>query len=99
MGWRHWRKRHPDTSNASGRSCSTRSPARSSNSCWQSPARLSRRTPGTTELQHGFREQYRPVRRLSLAETDEELHVSIPPLVEPAEDLTIEEVRRYSRHL
>ncbi|MDQ2748221.1 MAG: ThiF family adenylyltransferase, partial [Actinomycetota bacterium] len=25
--------------------------------------------------------------------------VSLPPLVEPAESLTIEEVRRYSRHL
>jgi sulfur-carrier protein adenylyltransferase/sulfurtransferase len=28
-----------------------------------------------------------------------ELEVSLPPLVEPAESLTIEEVRRYSRHL
>src|SRR5476651_19660 len=28
-----------------------------------------------------------------------EPHVSLPPLVEPAESLTIEEVRRYSRHL
>jgi molybdopterin/thiamine biosynthesis adenylyltransferase len=25
--------------------------------------------------------------------------VSLPPLVEPAESLTIDEVRRYSRHL
>src|SRR5450432_2298320 len=28
-----------------------------------------------------------------------EPHVSLPPLVEPAESLTVEEVRRYSRHL
>src|SRR5450755_624646 len=28
-----------------------------------------------------------------------EFDVSLPPLVEPAESLTIEEVRRYSRHL
>ncbi|MDQ1496119.1 MAG: sulfur-carrier protein adenylyltransferase/sulfurtransferase, partial [Actinomycetota bacterium] len=28
-----------------------------------------------------------------------EFEVSLPPLVEPAESLTIEEVRRYSRHL
>jgi molybdopterin/thiamine biosynthesis adenylyltransferase/rhodanese-related sulfurtransferase len=27
------------------------------------------------------------------------IHVSLPPLVEPADELTIEEVRRYSRHL
>src|SRR3954469_25630670 len=29
----------------------------------------------------------------------EEQHVSLPPLVEPAADLSIDEVRRYSRHL
>jgi adenylyltransferase/sulfurtransferase len=28
-----------------------------------------------------------------------ELSVSFPPLVEPADSLTIDEVRRYSRHL
>src|SRR5450432_1944131 len=28
-----------------------------------------------------------------------EFDVSLPPLVEPAESLTVEEVRRYSRHL
>src|SRR3712207_4798687 len=33
-----------------------------------------------------------------LSSTEEQL-VSLPPLVEPAEDLSIEEVRRYSRHL
>jgi adenylyltransferase/sulfurtransferase len=31
--------------------------------------------------------------------TNEESDVSIPPLVEPAAELTIDEVRRYSRHL
>src|SRR4051812_19908891 len=31
--------------------------------------------------------------------TQEELAVSLPPLVEPAADLSIDEVRRYSRHL
>jgi len=30
---------------------------------------------------------------------DEERTVSLPPLVEPAEELSIDEVRRYSRHL
>jgi sulfur-carrier protein adenylyltransferase/sulfurtransferase len=29
----------------------------------------------------------------------EEFSVSLPPLVEPAAELTIDEVRRYSRHL
>jgi adenylyltransferase/sulfurtransferase len=32
-------------------------------------------------------------------ETDEEYSVSFPALVEPADELTIDEVRRYSRHL
>src|SRR5690349_22876169 len=30
---------------------------------------------------------------------NEENPVSLPPLVEPADELTIDEVRRYSRHL
>ncbi len=29
----------------------------------------------------------------------EECAVTVPPLVEPASELTIDEVRRYSRHL
>src|SRR5262249_56691811 len=32
-------------------------------------------------------------------ETAQEYDVSFPPLVEPAEELTLDEVRRYSRHL
>src|SRR3954468_18041946 len=38
--------------------------------------------------------------RLPSVPTDEgEARVSLPPLVEPAAELTIDEVRRYSRHL
>jgi molybdopterin/thiamine biosynthesis adenylyltransferase/rhodanese-related sulfurtransferase len=36
---------------------------------------------------------------LSTTETERSIPVSLPPLVEPAESLTIDEVRRYSRHL
>src|SRR6202035_5893790 len=31
--------------------------------------------------------------------TDQESTVSLPPLVTPADELTVDEVRRYSRHL
>src|SRR4051794_41249222 len=34
-----------------------------------------------------------------LSANSKERSVSLPPLVEPAPDLTIDEVRRYSRHL
>ncbi len=34
-----------------------------------------------------------------LTAPSEENSVSLPPLVEPADGLTIDEVRRYSRHL
>src|SRR3712207_8065486 len=37
--------------------------------------------------------------RWPLSKRPEEQSVSLPPLVEPAADLSIEEVRRYSRHL
>jgi adenylyltransferase/sulfurtransferase len=44
--------------------------------------------------------RFAPLRRASAtAIPDEENPVSFPPLVEPADELTVDEVRRYSRHL
>src|SRR3712207_9408872 len=37
--------------------------------------------------------------RWPLSKRPEEQSVSLPPLVEPAAELSVEEIRRYSRHL
>src|SRR5512142_3397455 len=65
-----------------------------------SAIRTNRLCPDSGRVHAGnVRRDGRVGRQASASERLEEIPVSLPPLVEPADDLTVDEVRRYSRHL
>ena len=65
------------------------------------PWRLTLRVRHVGRMVHGSRSGVRPAQRqwLALIARRWGVPVSLPPLVEPAAELTVDEIRRYSRHL